>query len=460
MLSLTALQSLAVAVAAGLLAAAVYLTGASALDAAFERRGEDVARAIAASEPASWSETRGSELVATGEIMAFAIGKGDASDLRPEKSFSRGASFDAKTAKRFLARQAVPGATDVWAEVVLSREASSRKKGRLLTLTIALWLLAVGIGTGAAYGVLMRVVGPVRRLTGEIRAILVGQADRRVRTTGPGEIGRLASSLNEMAKGLAAGRVIREEQEEVGRELALGAEIQSALLPERIPMLPGIDIGAYYRPCGEIGGDYYDFLELGGGVLGLGIFDVSGHGVPGAIVMGMVKSLLHEVAPGAGGPGATLRRLNAALHRDLRRGMFITGVYAELDRVSRRIRLANAGHNPILIHRGSTRRLEQLKPGGPALGLADADRFDKALKEAEASLDLGDRVVLYTDGALEIANPQGEQYGEKRFDALVGLHAAHESNAFVNLLVEELETYRGEMPPDDDMTIITFAMTV
>jgi serine phosphatase RsbU (regulator of sigma subunit) len=387
------------------------------------------------------------------------VASGAERELRDGVTTAQSGKFGGVPALAFATKIPGGGPEDRVTVVLEAGELRSAKGGLAALLTLLGFLVVAG-GAAAAYGLLGRVLGPLSRLTGDLRAMVAGQMDRRIRVGGGGEIARLGSAVEEVGRRLTAGRVLRAEQEEVGRELALGAEVQSSLLPDRIPMLPGLDVGAYYRPSGEVGGDYYDFLDLPGGRLGIGIFDVSGHGVPGAIVMAMARSLLHEVAPVAGGPAETLRRLNAALHRDLRRGMFMTGIYAEFDAGRRILRLANAGHNPVLFHRSATRRLDQLKPGGPALGLAGADRFDKGLKEAEVSLDLGDRVVLYTDGAVEVTNPSGDEYGEGRFQGLVALHAAQESNAFVNLVIEELETFRGDAPPEDDMTVITFAMTV
>jgi sigma-B regulation protein RsbU (phosphoserine phosphatase) len=363
----------------------------------------------------------------------------------------------ATPARRF--RKAVLG-SDAQVTLYLSEVRLAQEKAKLARLAILLGLLGAGAAVGVAYGALAKVLRPLRRLATEVQAIAGGRYDRTVHTRGRGEVGLVASAVEEMAQGLAAGKVLRAESEEVGRELALGVEVQSSLLPDRIPMLPGVDVGAFSRPATEVGGDYYDFLELPGGRLGLGIFDVSGHGVSGAIVMAMCRSLLHEVAPEGGGPGGTMRRLNAALHRDLKRGMFITGIYAEFDPGRQAISLCNAGHNPAWIHRGATRRMEQLRPGAPALGLADPATFDKALKEAEISLDLGDRVILYTDGAIETANAAGEQFGEARLQGLVARHALESSNAFVNLVVGTLEEFRGDAPPEDDLTLITFALTV
>jgi serine phosphatase RsbU (regulator of sigma subunit) len=515
---LLGVQSLVIVVVVGGLAGLIYATGASRLESGFDRSGSSVVTALAAFDPAcsgtghatsaeasTWmraaalgqdkllaglspdarrlatehdtrrrkiNQERFAALTAgkkNADIVAVSIGGmgGDTGSefggiVGPERQLTGGVSvaggtFKGVPARRF--RTQIHG-SESHATVILSEVSLRVGKAKLAQMAILLAALAIAAAIGVAYGALARVLRPLRQLATEVQAIASGRYDRTVHTRGGGEIRRVVTAVEEMAQGLAAGKVLRAESEEVGRELALGVEVQSNLLPDRIPMLPGLDVGAFSRPATEVGGDYYDFLELPGGRLGLGIFDVSGHGVSGAIVMAMVRSLLHEVAVNSGGPAQTMRRLNAALHRDLKRGMFTTGIYAEYDPGRRSISLCNAGHNPAWIHRSATRRMEQLRPGAPALGLADPATFDNALKEAEISLDLGDRVILYTDGTVETVNARGEQFGEARFQGLVAHHASRESNAFINLVVDALETFRGDAPPEDDLTMITFALTV
>jgi len=470
-----AIQGAVSTILAAILASGLYFSGVGRTDDTFDREGVALVRTLMSARTAGQVDRAWmAHLAAPDDVLAVTIDgtivAADPTDMRMTSTHGRrlianksvdviSGNYRGVAARRFAVTGTGAGELPQ-ASVILSEEKVSKAKGGLLSTATLLGLLVVAIGVAGAYTMVLRLLSPIRQLTAEMKSAVAGRNRKSVAIHASGELGRLAEAVQEVARGLDHGRVIREEREEVGRELEMGAEVQSSLLPDRIPMIPGMDIGAFCRPLTEVGGDYYDFLELSEGRLGMGIFDVSGHGVPGAIVMAMVKALLHEVAPTAAGPADTLRRLNAALHSHLARGLFITGIYAEFDIATRTVRLANAGHNPALIHRSSTRRMEQLRPGGPALGLAEAARFDGALREGELTLDLGDRVVLYTDGAVEIKNARGEEFGEEKFHRLVAKEASRESNAFVNLVIDELETFRGDAPPEDDLTIITFGMTV
>ena len=301
--------------------------------------------------------------------------------------------------------------------------------------------------------------GPVDDLADDAMAIAEGAAPRRgLPRHGPlagiGEaLRRLASAAHEGERLVVASAI-------AGEDLARGAEIQASLLPERLPLMPGVDVAAYYQPHGEVGGDYYDFLELGHARLGFVMFDVSGHGIGSSIVMAAARSLLREAAWQGGGPAETLRRVNIGLRRDVAGGIFVTGVYAELDAAARRLRVANAGHHPVLVWRSSTHAIDEHGPTAPALALAEPIAFNKALKEVEVPLDLGDRVVFFTDGVVELANVQGEQIGDEHFRRLVARDASHSSNAFVNRLVGALDAHRGTAAAEDDVTLVSFTTTV
>lgn len=199
-----------------------------------------------------------------------------------------------------------------------------------------------------------------------------------------------------------------DEKRRLDYDLGIARRIQTALLPKEIPQIEGVDIAAFSVPAQQIGGDYYDFIAVDDRHLGIVIADVSGKGVPGAIVMSICRSLLRTEAYGCLSPAKVLREVNRSLSGDLSEDMFVSVLYMILDTESRELTVCRGGHvHPILSPmRGAEPRI--IKSGGLAIGLADTEVFEAALEEKKVQLNPGDMVVVYTDGVTE-AHDRGEQ---------------------------------------------------
>ena len=245
---------------------------------------------------------------------------------------------------------------------------------------------------------------------------------------------------------------------EFDRELGAAAEVQASLLPPKIPQIPGYDIYAYYRSAKEVGGDYYDFFPLDAQRLGLVVADVSGKGVPGAMVMASTRTLLRVLGPMSGSCAETLKQTNFHVARDVRRGMFVTAIMAVLTVETRQMTVCSAGHNPMVVYKERAQKCGILNPGGIALGFDKGPNFDRILKESTITLEPGDRVVLYTDGVVEAMNAKHEEYGEDRFYQFVLTHARMTSKDFVRALVRDLDDHKGKAEQHDDITIATIRL--
>jgi len=245
------------------------------------------------------------------------------------------------------------------------------------------------------------------------------------------------------------------EQKMHDHEMAIAREIQENLLPKQLPKIEGYDLGAYYRPSLDVGGDYYDFLQIDSENLGIVVADVSGKGIPGAIVMTMARSLLRM--EGMRNPSAadTLMKVNRYLTPDIKRGMFVTVMYVVLNTVKRTLLVTSAGHNPMVLWRKATNTCHLVNPNGLALGIDRGPLFDKTIKEQKIQLHQGDRFVLYTDGVVESMNNKQEQLGSHRMYLLVKQYAEKGSNEFSNLIATVLENHKGEAPQHDDITMVT-----
>ncbi len=238
------------------------------------------------------------------------------------------------------------------------------------------------------------------------------------------------------------------ERERIEQELRVARQIQQSLLPEATPELEGWKFATYYKPAREVGGDFYDFLELEDERLGLVVGDATGKGMPAALVMATTRGMLRAAAQTLDSPGAVLARVNDALYPDIPSAMFVTCFYAILDPKSGALSYANAGHDlPYLWHDGDA---EELRARGMPLGLMP----EMSYEEKEAVLREGNSVLFYSDGLVEAHDPNFEMFGFPRLGAFVEEHGKERS--LVDSLQEELYSFVGESwEQEDDITLLT-----
>ncbi len=232
------------------------------------------------------------------------------------------------------------------------------------------------------------------------------------------------------------------------QELHVAQLIQQHFLPRELPSLAEWQVATYYHAAGAVGGDFYDFIELPDGRLGLVVGDVTGKGVPAALVMATTQSMLRGEAPRHGVPGAALVEINERLVRDIPAGMFVTCLYAILDPATGQLQVANAGHNyPYLRTAGGVR---EIRARGMPLGLLPGRPYD----EVTVTLEPGDAIALYSDGLVEAHNAAGELFGFPRLEQAFA-HASIQGTTAVDALVHEVEQFAGSTAEqDDDMTLV------
>jgi serine phosphatase RsbU (regulator of sigma subunit)/anti-sigma regulatory factor (Ser/Thr protein kinase) len=251
-------------------------------------------------------------------------------------------------------------------------------------------------------------------------------------------------------------QLVREQEAEVRsrerieQELRVAQLIQQQFLPKTLPDLPGWQIAAFYRAAAEVGGDFYDFIEMPDGKIGLIVGDVTGHGVPAALVMATTRSILRTEAPRLVAPSAVLERVNEFLQADIPQNMFVTCLYAVLDPTTGALRYANAGHDLPFVRRGSD--VSELRATGMPLGAMSGMRYE----EKETTLAPGDVILLHSDGLAEAHDAQHRMFGFPRMRALVGeLGSGHE---LIDGLLESLHDFTGAgWEQEDDITLLTLA---
>ncbi len=243
------------------------------------------------------------------------------------------------------------------------------------------------------------------------------------------------------------------EQTRMQQELEIAKKVQLGLLPRRVPQIEGYDIYAACLPALEVGGDYYDFFNLGDDKFGIAIADVSGKGMPAAIYMTLTKGILQSHAENDLSPKTVLTRVNSQMYQTIERTWFVSMFYAVLSPPEKRLHFARAGHNPVVWFKSDGSR-ELLNTPGIGLGLEMGPIFEKTLRETELSLTPGDTLVFFTDGFTEAMNEHGEEYGEQRLiDFLQGI--SHENaEEMVRSAIAEIRSFSDGNEQHDDMTII------
>jgi serine phosphatase RsbU (regulator of sigma subunit) len=242
------------------------------------------------------------------------------------------------------------------------------------------------------------------------------------------------------------------ERERVEQELRTAQRIQQALLPRATPTLEGWRLATFYQPAREVGGDFYDFLSLPGGRLGLVLGDVSGKGIPAALIMATTRSMLRAVAATAdeaAAPGAVLRRVNQLLCGDLPGGTFVTCFYGLLDPASGTLRFANAGQDLPALRRADSSVCE-LRATGMPLGLMP----ESAYEEREAQIDRGASILFYSDGLVEAHNARREMFGFARLASAIGADPG--GAPAISALLRDLASFAGATwEQEDDITLVT-----
>lgn len=268
----------------------------------------------------------------------------------------------------------------------------------------------------------------------------------------------LANLASQVAPAMQVALMVQEqkveakERERIQQELEVAALIQHTLLPKKLPDRKGWAVDAFYRPARSVGGDFYDFIDLHDGRLGLTIGDVTDKGVPAALVMATCRSMLRAAASQHDSPGAVLADVNETLVDEIPPAMFVTCLYATIDTESGEMVIANAGHNLPYIR--TQDGVVELRATGMPLGLMK----DMPYEERTYQFQSGDVMVLTSDGITEAHDPSGEMYG---FARLMGQVAAPTSDGdVVGALVADVEHHTGsDAEQEDDITLVVIKRT-
>lgn len=256
-----------------------------------------------------------------------------------------------------------------------------------------------------------------------------------------------------------ANQKLAEHNARLDMELQMAQEVQASLMPQRITNMAGFEIVSHYSPEIAVGGDFFDLWEVGPGKLGVLISDVMGHGVPAAFVTVFIKTIVEEMREQTDDPGQILEVLNSRFDKSisLDLAIFATAFCAVIDRSDRTIRWANAGHPfPFLIRRGQgVCETVENDSIGEGLGILS----DSIYHTFHVPFNPSDGLFLYTDGAHELQNSQGEEYSPERLQDVLVEQNSNPASVLVDSVVQAIDQFSAGIPREDDVTIVAIDVT-
>ena len=244
------------------------------------------------------------------------------------------------------------------------------------------------------------------------------------------------------------------EKERLEKELDVAREIQFKILPSKTPECTHLKIASLFVPAFEVGGDYYDFFNLGEQKLGFVVADVSGKGISAAFIMAEVKGIFESLAKIIDSPRELLIKVNEILKNSLDKKSFVTAIYGIVDGKNSKVILSRCGHTPILYSHDNL--IERLTPAGIGLGLDYSGSFTNTIKEMEINLKNNDILVFYSDGITESKNHNMEDFGYDRLEKLIQSNKEKDVDSIANSIMQELTLFSKDSSQHDDITLVIF----
>ena len=318
--------------------------------------------------------------------------------------------------------------------------------------------LAVFIGTLFIFVILFLLIfifdigRPLNSVLGQMKALLTGRKYTRIYSRRLDEIGVIAHFFNEVTKSFEKASSDIKEGKRMLNELEVAAQIQKDIMPPANPQIPGLDVVAKTRSAAELGGDNFDFITKGDNTY-IYIGDVTGHGVPAAIVMTMVHTILHALSDYCPNAYEMIVKTNSLLKKSIKSTMFMTMLLYHWDHKAKKMSYVGAGHEHVLVYRASTGRCEVKPTGGIALGMVPDN--SKLTKEVDLPMEIDDVIVMYTDGITEGRNMAGEMYTLERLVKAVEQFAPeYSSEGIVNHVAIDYSKFVENHVQDDDVSLI------
>jgi sigma-B regulation protein RsbU (phosphoserine phosphatase) len=316
-------------------------------------------------------------------------------------------------------------------------------------------LCVIFLFVGARLNVLSgkSIIQPITDMMVLVRRVRKGHFKQKVRVVSNDELGVLGDGLNEMTEGLI-------ERDHMRQSLYLAKEVQQTLLPRKNPKVDGLDIAATIVYCDETGGDYYDFLETKethSGNFSVVIGDVSGHGIPSALMMATGRAFLRQRSILPGNYAEIVSDVNRQMARDFdESGGFMTLFYLSIDRANKSLCWVRAGHDPAILYDPETDTFDELRGAGMALGVDADGRYEEFYK---TGLKNGQIIALGSDGLWEARNPGGEMFGKEPIYQILHRYSNASAKEVLTSCFNALNIFIGDRALEDDVTLVVIKIT-
>ncbi len=318
----------------------------------------------------------------------------------------------------------------------------------LLYLTAFLLAVTLAVAVILSHLFSIGIIEPVRRMEAAMSRVERGDLKATVTVNSNDELGVLAENFNQMTDGL-------KDRYRLQRSLDLAKEVQQNLLPREDPVVEGLDVAGQSIYCDETGGDYFDYLsssEWGQAKFGILIGDVSGHGIPSALLMATARAFMRQRSSLSGSMAEVVSDVNRQLTRDVEEtGRFMTLFYLMIDTTAQNMSWVRAGHDPAIWYDPGTDQFEELHGDGIALGVDETHQF---VQYQKSGLKEGQILLLSTDGLWETQNPAGSMFGKDRICEIIRQEANTSAREILDAIVLELEHFRQDLEPEDDITLV------
>ncbi len=435
-------MSIALAVVVPMANYAIYQSANKALREGQRASLRDAAYATAVEKEAGRDPKVGTSVVRDGHVVRSAAEFGPA-EARVE-------GFAYRVTKD-------PAGTDFIGDTLLVPADSERGGGGLLQLMGWLTLMVIIVGAIVSVVVSGSMTRPLEFLVEDVRHLARGNLAHRTRVRGGGEVASVARAIDRMATELKEAQDAELELSAREREMEVAGEVREALLPQETPQLEGYGLAGLHVESEQSGGTFHDFITCDDGALGVLVCDVSGLGLPGALVGATARSYLRSELARNADVADALKRVNRQVAGDMRRGMYVTALYLRLEPGSNHAQVACAGHKLPLVRCSTDGSVRLVQPEGIALGFDKGPVFDRALQVQTLELDPGDRLVLSGAVIAGVVNPDGEELGEKAYYSLARKMSKLDAEGMLDALVTAIETYADGEPFPSDLSIAAVA---
>ena len=327
-------------------------------------------------------------------------------------------------------------------------------RNRSLTTVISITVVMLLIGIPLSIVVLNRKLKPLKYITNSLREMDYENIKLDLSVKSKNELGYLSETLKVMGSRLNIAQKEQLERQRINRELEIAREIQANILPKSYPSTENYEFSGTYQSAREVGGDYYDFIELGQNHLGVLIADVSGKSLPGMLVMLLTRDIIRNVSRHTKDPAHILSLTNEQLLPNIKKGMFVTMFFGVLNTLDGIFEFASAGHNPLILVDPDQGTTELINSKGFPLGLMQPIQFNQRVEKKYVTLKTGQWIMQYTDGINEAVNPDGEEYGMTRFVEEIKKHTHLNPEQLVAHTLTNHSTFVDTADQYDDITML------